>query len=310
MARPVTLGMINVLLKSQPMEERRRTLLGLVDEAGRGGCQIVLLPEWSDHHVTPEAGAAGREGKAAYLRVAGLEVDSPWMREAAGLARKHRMVVIPNVLLLEGARAFNSAVVFGPDGAVLGQYRKTHLAPEEGSKVEPGDAVAPVRTPYGTLGLSICYDINFPELMRCQELLGADLLLWTTMRQVETEEGLYRAVLPARAIEHGLPLAVATYVTPRQVPLRRPMTSAIFNAFGQAVAGGLFTQGVLRATVDLDERPLIRRCWGKPEWVDHGRYLRSQRRPDLYGALTASLPAGREAEPAARMFPELVEPVL
>jgi hypothetical protein len=55
------------------------------------------------------------------------------------------------------------------------------------------------------------------------------------------------------------------------------------------VGGGAFTAGVVRATIDLDNRPLERRSWDNPEWLDSPGYLRRQRRPELYGAITRAL---------------------
>ena len=246
MSRPVTLGMVNLLLRQEPLAERRERLLSLVEAAGRGGCQIVLLPEFADHHCTFEAGSAGAAGQAELHRVAGLAPDSPWLRRIAELAARYRMVVIPDVLLVDGSQAFNAALVYGPDGAALGRYCKTHLAPGEGRTCTPGRSIDTVATPFGRLGLLICWDIHFPELTRVHELQGADVLLWTSMRQVESEDILWRAVLPARCWEHSLPLGVSTYVTGNQLPLRRPMTATIFDAFGQVVAGGLLGEGIVQ----------------------------------------------------------------
>src|SRR5206468_2794156 len=91
-----------------------------------------------------------------------LKLNSDWMREVSNLARNHRMVVIPNVLLEEKGRCYNSAVVYGPEGEVIGQYRKTHTAPGECNYFDAGDALEPITTPFGKIGLLICYDINFP----------------------------------------------------------------------------------------------------------------------------------------------------
>jgi predicted amidohydrolase len=195
------------------------------------------------------------------------------------------------VLLNDNGKMVNSAVVIGPEGSVLGQYRKTHIAPGECDHFGAGDEIKPIATPYGKLGLLICYDVNFPEITRCHELQGAEILLWTTMRQGELEEGHYRARLPGRCLDHGLPLAVATYVSEEQVQSRAPMSSIIFNSHGQVVGGGLMTAGIVRGTVDLDEQPLERRSWANPEWLNSPSYLRRQRRPELYGVLTRPLSA-------------------
>ena len=291
MARPVTLGMINVLLKRETLAERRQKLIEDVRKAGQSGCQIVLLPEFADHHVTVESNEAHSKTLEVYRSIVGLSLESPFMRELAGLARQFKMVVIPNVLLLEGSKAQNTCVVYGPEGTVLGKYSKTHLAPGECNHFEPGDSLKPIQTPFGKLGLFICYDVQFAEIPRVYEIEGAEILLWTTMRQVEFEAPQYQHILPARCIVHGMPLGVATYVTELQIVGRKPMTSCVFNALGQVVAGGTFTRGVVQGTVDLDEVGLDRRSWGMPDWVNASSYFRRQRRPELYGALSRPLSA-------------------
>ncbi len=313
MSRPVRLGLVNLLMQSETLAARRQRLLSLVDAAGRAGCQIVLLPEFADHHGTLEAAQAGPGGPAQTRQVVGLAPDAPWLRQLAERAQQYRLVVIPDVLLCEGERATNAALVIGPDGTLLGRYAKTHLAPGENRLVAAGDIIDTIATPYGRLGLLICWDIHFAELTRVHELQGADLLLWSTMRQVEHEDMLWRAVLPARCWEHSLPLAVSTYVSVHQQPLRRPMAATLFNAFGQVVAGGATTEGVVVGTVDLDERPRDRRYWGQPDWVDAGAYYRRYRRPDLYGPLTRPLSAEeREPDGAAAVahYPELTSPLI
>jgi predicted amidohydrolase len=292
--------MLNVVFTTVPMAERRDSLLNMLDEAGKSGCQIVLFPEFADHHRVQESLEAHKtKDPKEVRRVCGLRLDSPWMREVAARAKKYKMVVIPEVMLQDGKHWYNSAVVFGPRGEVLGQYRKTHLPCGEEEFFGAGDEIKPIATPFGKLGLMICYDRNFPEIARCHEIQGAEILLWTTMRQGELENGLYGYVLPATAITHGMPFAVATYVTDDQVVKREVMTSVIYDAFGQVVSGGLMTNGIVRGTVDLDERPLERRAWKQnPEWVCSASYLRRRRRPELYGALAKPL-SKEQANPAS-----------
>jgi len=281
--------MINCSMKVVSMDQRRRELLGYIDEAGKGGCQVVMLPEFADHHRTTDSlDNYHSKAHADYIKIVGLSLESPFMKECAALARKHKMVVIPNVLLL-AKRASNTCVVYGPDGTVLGQYSKVHTAPGECDFFDAGTSIQPVETPFGKIGMLICYDINFPELTRSHELQGADILLWTTMRQSELEEGHFRARLAGRCIDHGLPFAVSTYVSEDQLQSRACMSSTIFNQFGQVVGGGKVDAGVVRGTIDHDTRPLERRSWSDPDWFDSPSYLRRQRRPDLYSAITRPL---------------------
>ena len=308
MARPVVIGLVNGPMDIVPVAQRRAELLGHIADAGAQGCQIVMLPEFADHHRCKESLAAHGKGVDEVHKVLGLKLDSPWMKEVSALAKKFKMVVIPNVMLQKDNHWLNSCVVYGPEGTVLGHYNKSHTAPGECDYFTPGNAIEPVETPFGRLGLLICYDINFIEASRCHELKGADILLWTTMRQAENEEGLYRAGLPARCILHGLPLGVSTYVTEGQFLSRNPMSSILYNSFGQVLAGGRSTPGVVRGVVDLDEQPLERRTWSNPEWLNSPSYLRRQRRPDLYNVLVKPLTeADRNLDNEPTVRPKLAD---
>jgi predicted amidohydrolase len=71
---------------------------------------------------------------------------------------------------------YNSAVLIGPGGDILGAYRKTHLFPGETQWVTPGESVTVVDTELGRIGLTVCFDGDFPELFRIQAVLGAEIV--------------------------------------------------------------------------------------------------------------------------------------
>src|SRR4051794_11114595 len=99
MARQVTVGLVNGPMDVVPLAQRREQLLGYIAVAGAAGTQIVLLPEFADHHRTQEASAAHAKGPDEVRKAVGLRLDSPWLNQVSALARKFKMVVIPNVLL-------------------------------------------------------------------------------------------------------------------------------------------------------------------------------------------------------------------
>ncbi len=285
MARPVKLGLISVARVEGALFVKRRALLDLIDEAGRGGANVVAAPEMADHHRAREAVVA-YGNPAAFRDVVSMRLDHPWLQQVANLARKYKMVVIPNVALREGETMANTAIAFGPEGQVLGRYDKTHLAPGEEDYFTAGQSVAPIATPFGKIGVITCWDIHFPELSRVYELQDADFLLWTTMRHGELEDGLFRQVAPARCITHQMPMALTTYVLEDQAYSVNPMSTAIWDCCGRVIAGGVTKPGVLYGTIDLDERPTFKPYWDKPERVDARKLFAGDRRPDLYGLLT------------------------
>jgi len=284
--------MVTIHNTMRSLAERRAENLELIDKAGREGSDIVLLPEMCDHHRTTEAvDAYYKGGKPAVLEKISLTMDSPWVREVSSLACKYKMVVVPCIPRREeggGDKMWNSSVVFGPDGKVLGKYDKTHLPPGEEKNFERGQSFEPIATPFGKLGILTCWDIYFPEIIRVYQLKGADLLLWPTMPHGQFSREIYAALLPSYCITTGLPLGVATYAVDNHLRNRSVMNSTIYDSAGHILAStNLEASSLTRATLDLDHKPLIPRDWDSlPDTLSFPALLQSHRRPELYAALT------------------------
>jgi predicted amidohydrolase len=137
------------------------------------GAQIVLVPELcTSGYVFREAD----EARAAAMPADG-ELLQGWAAEAA---RGDAVVVGGFCELAPDGRLFNSSALVDGDG-VLAVYRKVHLWDEERLWFTPGEAPAPVvPTRYGSIGLAVCYDLEFPELTRGLALQGAELIALPT----------------------------------------------------------------------------------------------------------------------------------
>jgi len=110
-----------------------------------------------------------------------------------------------------GGRVFNTSVLFGPDGGRLAVYRKVHLFDaevgdgatyRESDAVAPGDGPVTAETPLGTVGLTICYDLRFPELYRALSAKGAVLFTVPSAFTLMTGKDHWEVLLRARAIEN------------------------------------------------------------------------------------------------------------
>lgn len=108
---------------------------------------------------------------------------------------------------------YNSAVLVDPDGGVQA-YDKRQLATfgpfEDGIFFTPGREPGLFETPWGRIGITICYDIFFPELTKAQALAGADLLL-NISASPNTSRRFFEQLFPARAVECTLPIAYANF---------------------------------------------------------------------------------------------------
>jgi omega-amidase len=166
----------------------------------------------------------------------------------------------------------NTAVLYAPDGALLGGYRKIHLfrLMQEPRYLTPGDRATLCPTPWGPTGLAICYDLRFPELFRAMALAGAVLFLVLAQWPVQRVEA-WLLLARARAVENELIVAACNRVgNDGQVVF--PGRSCVVDPWGNALVEGDDQERLLIARADLRE---IRKA---------RRYITvyEDRRPDAY----------------------------
>ena len=150
--------------------EWNRNLIGnVIRQGGAVETQIVLLPELASSGYVFES--------LDEARSCGEPADGPTVSAWAVGAAHFGMVVIGGFAELgDDGSLYNSTAVVGPDG-LLAVYRKTHLWDREKLWFTPGSERPPVvETPFGRIGVAVCYDLYFPELTRGLALAGADLI--------------------------------------------------------------------------------------------------------------------------------------
>jgi deaminated glutathione amidase len=228
----------------------------LVRAAAADGAELVALPEkWN-------LLAGGEE------LVAGAELlDGPSLSAARGWARELGAHLLAGSISERGAeKAFNTSVLIGPDGEDLAVYRKIHMfdvdvggvSYRESDHEEPGAEV--VTAPIGRLlaGLTVCYDLRFPELYRALAGRGAVLLFVPAAFTLETGRDHWEVLLRARAIENQ-----AFVLAPNQAGEAPPHFSshghsAIVDPWGRVLALSPDGEGFVAADLDLAEQERIR----------------------------------------------------
>jgi deaminated glutathione amidase len=139
------------------------------------GAELVVLPESASTGFTP-----GTTPEHLWDLVS--EIPGPVTEPLQEVARRLRVHLVWGSYERGPRRGvvFNSAALIGPDGAVLGVYRKTHPFCTEtrsrGGWVTPGDEVCVVETPLGRIGMMVCFDGDYPELARIQAVRGAEVI--------------------------------------------------------------------------------------------------------------------------------------
>jgi predicted amidohydrolase len=177
----------------------------LVREAVRAGAQYVQTPEMTN---------IIQRDRAALAASIAPEASDRAVARFAALARELGVVLHIGSLALKAAdgRIANRALVFGRGGHVLARYDKIHLFDvdlpngeswRESAVYHPGDRAVVVDLPWLKLGLSICYDIRFPQLYRAEAHAGAAALTAPAAFTRQTGEAHWHVLQRARAIENG-----------------------------------------------------------------------------------------------------------
>ncbi len=244
-------------------EENLAVALELVREAAAKGARFVSLPE------TFLAMGTGREQLRAVE-----PLDGPALTALSALAQTLRIHLLAGSVLEPGApggRYFNSSLLFGPGGDRLALYRKLHLfdaalgdsSPRyaESAMVAPGDEIVSAKTPLGHFGLSICYDLRFPELYRELSRRGAELLCVPSAFTLQTGRAHWKVLLRARAIEN-LSFVIAAAQAGENARGRRTYGHALIcDPWGEVLAEVDSEEacGIALAPIDLERLANLRR---------------------------------------------------
>jgi predicted amidohydrolase len=205
------------------------------------------------------------------VRAAAEPLDGPRVRRLADLARRHEMWIHGgSVLERDGDAVFNTSVLLGRGGEIVATYRKLHLfdadppggvPSRESFLFSAGVDVVTAETEFGRVGMSICYDVRFPELYRRLATLGATLVFVPAAFRYETGKDHWDVLLRARAIEdQTFVVAAAQWGTwgPPGREVRNFGNSLVADPWGRVIARAPDGVGVTLADLDLDAVDSVR----------------------------------------------------
>lgn len=228
----------------------------LLREGARRGATIGLLPE----NFAYFGDEAGKRAHAEDL--APDAPPGPIARRLAAVARGLGIHVLAGGMperSPDPARPYNTCAVFGPDGRLAAKYRKCHLFDvdlverpyRESGSTTPGDEAVAVALGGVQIGLSICYDLRFPELYRALSALGAEVLVVPAAFTVTTGKDHWHVLLRARAIEAQAYVVAAAQWGKHPLGRQTYGKSCIIDPWGEIVAQASEGEGVITAVIDL-----------------------------------------------------------
>ncbi|WP_442880937.1 carbon-nitrogen hydrolase family protein [Brevundimonas sp.] len=230
----------------------------LIREAAAGGAKLILTPEASNFMIRDkdrrQAALTGQDSDGAVVALRGLARElGVWLLIGSAIVRSGH----------DGDdRAANRSLLIDDRGEIVSSYDKLHVFDvdlptgerwRESATVRPGDEAVVADTPWGRLGLTICYDIRFPHLYRALAKAGAVMIAVPAAFTVPTGEAHWETMLRARAIETGCWILAPAQAGTHDDGRRTWGRSTVVAPWGEVAAKlDHDAPGVLFATLDFD----------------------------------------------------------
>ena len=230
-----------------------------IREAAQRGARLVVLPEvfiW--------------RGNKKEERYSAETIPGPTSERLLVLARELSIHLLGGSILEEisgSEKAYNTSLLFGPSGELLASYRKIHLfdvdlangvSLRESATREYGDSVVAAKTDLCTMGLTVCYDLRFPELYRGLAAKGADLIFVPSAFTAFTGQAHWEPLLRARAIENQVYIIAPDQYGKSPKSFETHGHSMIVDPWGKVIAELPDGPGVITAEIDLDYLAKVR----------------------------------------------------
>ena len=233
-------------IKSEEINRNLDFVISSLEKLYRQNIKLVVLPElWTAKFDKEKAEELWKFSQSA-------------LREVTSFSRKHEMVIAGSLIEKEEDYYFNTAYIIDTSGEEVARYRKVHLFSMAGEDryFKRGREKIVSDTRIGKLGVIICYDLRFPELVRGLALNGAEVLVvpaqWPKARVYH-----WRTLAIARAIENQL-FVVACNRTGWHKKEEYPGNSLIIDPWGEVLSEGSEKEGFIIAEIDLDRVKNVR----------------------------------------------------
>lgn len=251
------------------VEENLAKSLQAIAEAAKAGADLILFPEVQLTEFFPQYPGLD---VARYA----IPIDHPIVERFRAACREHGIMASPNIYLEESGRRYDASLLIGADGGLIGVQKMVHIAQahqfyEQDYYTPADDGFKVFDTPLGRIGIVVCFDRHYPESVRTEALMGADLILVPTVN-VKAEPGeVFRWEIRIQAFQNSVAIAMCNRVG-MEGEMDFSGESIVADANGECLLLADDSEGIFYADIDMAQSAAVRAK----------RPYTGLRRPELY----------------------------
>ena len=228
----------------------------MIRSGASSGASVLVLPEMFSCPYDKE-----------YFHVFAARGHEETCRRLSSWARENRVLLVGgSIPEVEGDRLYNSCFVYGPDGELIARHRKAHLFDvdlpgmrfHESHTFTPGSGITVFDSPYGRMGVAICFDVRFPELFRAMARRGAELICLPAQFNTATGPAHWEITMRTRAADNELFFVAASAARYEGFSYECWGHSMILDPFGTKLAEADETEQLILAELDLSRIDEVR----------------------------------------------------
>jgi len=241
-----------------------KTAASAIRQAVDGGAQLVVLPECFNSPY----GVQYFEKYAESVPESAEYSEAPTTKMLTEIAKELKIWLVGGSFPeKKGKKIFNTCLVVNPSGQIVVKYRKMHLFDidipgqmtfKESDVLSPGNKIETFETPFGRVGLGICYDMRFPQLATCMREKGCDMLLYPGAFNTTTGPKHWELLQRARAVDNQLWVATCSPARVDGASYQAWGHSTIVSPWGEVVSTCDEKPTVIVQEIDMKEKESFR----------------------------------------------------
>lgn len=228
----------------------------LLKAAAENKADLVLFPEVQLTEFFPQY--PGKD-----VSKYAIPLDSDIIKQFCAACKAYCIMAVPNIYLLENGKTYDASILIDQNGSILGVQKMVHIAQaeqffEQDYYMPSDDGFHVFDTAFGKIGIVVCFDRHYPESIRTEALMGADLILIPTVNTKEEPSKMFAWEIRVQAFQNSVLLAMCNRVGTED-RMKFSGESIVTDANGEVLVMADDTEQLLYADVDLQQAETVRK---------------------------------------------------